>query len=658
MVRWLDRLAVAAALVPLVVFAVRAIGEGTYPVFDDALIALRIHDVVSTHPPTVGAGTQFGLISIEAGANHPGPLPFVLLAPVYALSGFRPEGLIIALTAYHAAFVVLVAHLARRIGGVRLVVVAMAAVLLVERTLGDEVFTSPWNPYLALLPFLAFLFAVWATLGERTDGALAWLVLTGSVAVQAQATFAAAVGLLGGVAAVVAVVRVVQHRRRHDPVAWGPLAGAAAVGLVAWSLPLLQEVTAEDGNLSRLVRWTLGDSGSGTSVGLARGSEMVAHVIGRVPPPVVDLGQTRDDVLSGAPGPVTWAVAAAVVALLVGVVARRRRAPQLAIGAGVALATVGIGVVVAARATPDAAVTPYQLASLWIAAAFALAVLAAAALDLALGRWPVASWPSLAVRVGAVAAPVVLAVLAVAALPDRGDLVIEVQEERYRPTVDALLAAVEPDDGPYLVSCTGSARLSLCGTVILALEADGVGVVADPGTTSLYGPDVGWRLAGPDDRLPTLVVGSGPWLVPPGPDAELVAASVFDGFAPVAPPAGSVTTPEEQDVIEVAAAALARADVEVARDDVEALREARGVDRLTLGVDGGWFRGRTAEEWQQAIDDDPVRFVGAGGLAVLDEAGLLADHPEMASHVEALDAFPDRDAVWLLPSGPPRGDGR
>lgn len=682
---------VAAAL-PLVVFAYRAIRDGAHPVFDDALIALRTHDVLSTHPPTVGAGTRYGLISLEARANHPGPLPYVLLAPIYGLSGFRPAGLVVAVTTYHLAAVALVAHLARRIGGTTLLVAAMGAVLLVERALGGDVFTRPWNPYLALLPFLAFLFAAWAALADRTPGALGWAALTGSLAVQAQATFAASVAVVGGVTATVVVVRLVVRRRRGEEAPLRPLLVAGAVGLVAWILPLAQQVTADDGNLGRLLRWALGDPASGATpeaIGLRRGVEMAVQVAGRILPPTVDLSTTDGGLLSGPPSAAVWLGALVVVGLLATVVvvgALRPRpdrdpAPRAsadgvdrtaAAGAGLALVVLGLGALVAGRATPEAAVSPYQVASLWIGGAFALAVLVATAARAAgaeLARRTTPPVPAGGPRTsttsgraiqGTVAiAVVVLVALSASSLRETSDVILQVQEDRYAPTVEAAVDAIragDDPDGPYLVACEGTARLSLCGTAILALETRGVRTLADPDATALYGPDQEWRMADPDDELPTLVVASGRWLVPPTPDAELVTATLHEGLRTVTPPPGDTTLPAQDAAFDAAAAALATSGVEVVSDDLYGLHQTRrDQGLLALEVDGAWFRGQTVEEWQALIDDDPDRFVRGGGLAALAAVGALDDHPDLAAHAEALAALPDGDAVWLLPPGPPRG---
>ncbi len=654
--RAVELVAVAAAMVPLVAFAYRAIRDGAYPVFDDALIALRIHDVASTHPPTVGAGTHYGLISLEARANHPGPLPFVLLAPVYAASGFRSAGLVVAVATYHLAAVGLIAHLARRIGGTTLLVTAMGAVLVIERALGGEVFTRPWNPYLALLPFLAFLFAAWAVVADRTSGALGWAVLTGSLAVQAQTTFAVTVAAIGIVVAGVAVVRVLRRRRAGEHAPIGPLVVAGTVGIVAWALPIGQQLTAEDGNLCRLLRWGLGDSQQASEpVGLRRGVELATQVVGRVVPPTVDLTGSTGDGISGPPSAWAWLGALAVVGALVGVALRWRADRRLAEGALVALAALGLGALVAGRATAEAAASPYQVACLWVASAFALAVLVFALAVVVAARWPHATWSTPVVRAVVVGTSLVLVGLTVGALRETRDLVIEVQENRYAPTIDATLAAIDPDDGPYLVSCVGASRLSLCGTLVLALEADDVRVVADPYATSLYGPDVRWRFADEGVELPTLVVSTGPWLVAPSADAELVAVTALDQMVPVTPPDGTTTFADEDVALDRAAAALADAHLALGADDLDPLRRARGDRHLVLGASDGWFRGRTIEEWQAAIDDDPERFVAAGGLSVLAAAGVLDAHPELQAQAAALATFPDRDAVWLLPPGPPRG---
>ncbi len=650
--RRLEWPAIALAIAPLVLFAYRALRDGFYPVFDDALIALRIHDVFSTHPPTVGAGTSYGLIAVEANANHPGPLPFFLLAPGYALSGFRSFGLVLSLTVYHAAFVVLTARLARRVGGPGLLVAAMAGILLLERSLGGDAFISPWNPHLALLPFLAFLFAAWATLRERSSCSLPWVALTGSVAVQAQVGFAPSVVVIG-----LTLVSAVAHRALTNGFAGQrrPVLVAAAVGLVAWSLPLVQQLTSADGNLGRLLSWFVDGSDRGDPIGLRRGVEHVVHVIGRVPPPIADFSAAGDSHLVRRPSAVLVLVSAVVVVLLVVVIARHRRGPTArvgAVGAVVALAALLTSVVTASRVTGGAADQTYQFLYLWVIAAFTLVLL-----GWALGRALAARArrPTDRARqvVNAVAL-VVLIVLAVSASRETGAFTEDYQRARFRPIIDRTVAALAAGESPYLVSCVGGSRLSLCGALLLALETNDIRVIADPDSTALYGPDSRWRFADGGERLPSVVVGAGRWLAPPTPDARLLAARATSGLRFRDLPPGRLTSPDEEAAFEAATAALTEANLTIDDDDLGPLRAKRG-EEIAIEVGDGWFRGRTVEEWQDLIDTEPGRFVRSGGLAVLDAAGVLAGHAGLAEAAASLAGHPDRDAVWLLPPRPAPG---
>ena len=96
------------------------------------------------------------------------------------------------------------------------------------------------------------------------------------------------------------------------------------------------------------------------------------------------------------------------------------------------------------------------------------------------------------------------------------------------------------------------------------------------------------------------------------------------------------------------------ANLTIEDDDLGLLRAKRGED-IAIEVGDQWFRGHTVEEWQDLIDTEPERFVRSGGLAVLDAAGVLAGHPQLAAAAASLADHPDRDAVWLLPPGPAPG---
>ena len=246
----------AVAVVPLIIAAVRAIRDGVYPVFDDALDALLIHDVFSMHPPMVGAGTSFGLIAVEAcqpsGTASVRPARSDLCAVRLPSRGSRRLGRRLQRGVHPSD-----PAQSRVASATALLVVAMAGILLLQRSFGGDVFTSPWNPFLALMAFTAFMFSTWASLVDRRSArrrcrGRCW---PGSVGVQAQAAYAPGVAILLGIAGLGAIVRAVRDRSEPRWERYRYLAVAFATGLVAWSLPLVQQITADDGNLGRLIRW-------------------------------------------------------------------------------------------------------------------------------------------------------------------------------------------------------------------------------------------------------------------------------------------------------------------------------------------------------------------------------------------------------------------
>jgi hypothetical protein len=639
--RWRGALRVAGvvlATAPLLWFASRAWSRRAYPVFDDALIALRIHDVLSAHPPTLGAGTSFGRIAIEARANHPGPLPFYLLAPVWGLTGFRPGGLVLSLLLYHVAFVVLIAVLAWRLGGDRLLVLTLAVVLLLERSFGVDLFTRVFNPYLGVLPFLASVLACWAAMA-RSPWYLAVAVFAGSVAAQAQLGFGPPAVVLIGVAALACAASAVRTGGRGGvrPLV-RPGAVTVAVGLACWAAPLWQELTTEHGNLSRL--WSSLDR-PGATLGLAPGFAVAWQLLGHLPPRLarfnpfpardwLDPDVAPEHLLRGA------GVVAALVVLLV-VLVRRRRSPLAVWGLVLALVGVALTVALVPMAPAGSSRETYQFLWVWVFDALLLLAVGVAAFELVPPlprRLPLAAAPA--------AAAVVLVALAVTALPATYTPQTAYLEDEHRPAIRATRRALRDDPGPYLLSCLGAARSSFCASLTLALETDGVATRQHPRETFLWGPDQDWRRADGDEVLPGLVAYHGPDVVAPVPGARLVY--------------GPADTAEGAADVEAAVEELSEEPVVVEGRDVDRLNAARFEARARLAVrtPTSWFVGETAREWNDLIRSDPERFVRGGGLPVLDAAGLLAGRPALAAVAERWQQREHRDAVWLTPPTPPR----
>src|SRR5688500_17178535 len=131
------------------------------------------------HPPLLGAAGRLGTIT-EQG-SHPGPAAWFALLPAYRLlgqSGWALEasvGLVAAVTAAGAILV------ARRRGGWPLALLVTIALVVLVRSSGPEAFSEPWNPWLAVMPFAAFVLLVWAVVCDDRP-ALPWAVAAGSYA--------------------------------------------------------------------------------------------------------------------------------------------------------------------------------------------------------------------------------------------------------------------------------------------------------------------------------------------------------------------------------------------------------------------------------------------------------------------------------------------
>lgn len=240
---------VVVLVAPLVVALVVLRQPTWFPVLDLAMTELRVRDVGTAQTPLIGLPGRIGRTLADQG-SHPGPLSFYALAPTYRLLGRSAWALQAGTVALHAVAVTVALLIARRRGGTVLVV-AMAAVLaLLMRGYGLETLTEPWNPYMPLLWWFAFLLAVWSVvLGDVR--LLPVAVFAASFCAQTHVPYLAMTAGLGGLA--VAAVAVWWQRRpdrRRELVAWTGI--ALAVGVVLWAPPVIDQLTEDRGNLTKL----------------------------------------------------------------------------------------------------------------------------------------------------------------------------------------------------------------------------------------------------------------------------------------------------------------------------------------------------------------------------------------------------------------------
>lgn len=255
-------LAYGIALLPFAVAAVAlwVSGHGTHiPAADHAMIEARTIDVTQ-RPPLLGLYSR-------ADWAHPGPLMFYVLAPFHWVTGGSSIATHLGALAINAASVVGMAVLARRRGGLPLLLITLVANGLLMRTLGAEFLHDPWNTYLPVLPFGLLIFLAWSlACGDRW--ALPVGVLVASFAAQTHVGFVAlGLPLLAWGAFWLGVTTLrkpsADPDAEHTEVGWrdrlAPLAlptlVAGALGLVVWLPPLLDIFRNTPSNAQRITRW-------------------------------------------------------------------------------------------------------------------------------------------------------------------------------------------------------------------------------------------------------------------------------------------------------------------------------------------------------------------------------------------------------------------
>jgi hypothetical protein len=249
--RWAVPGAIALAVLPFVVsavaFAVR-VGDSYRPSADQAWIELQIRDI-GHRPVLLGPYSRFGWF-------HPGPLLYYLLWLPYRVTGSTSASLVFAALVLNALTIVAVALVARRRGGLPLVVVTLVLTGLLIAAEGAQFQRNVWNPNVTVLPFVLLVLLAWSASCDE-PWALPAAVAVASFLVQTHVGYglvATTVVAGGTVGAAITIWR----RRRDDRQperrrAWTvAIAVTAGVAVLLWLPVLVQQVRDEPGNLSTL----------------------------------------------------------------------------------------------------------------------------------------------------------------------------------------------------------------------------------------------------------------------------------------------------------------------------------------------------------------------------------------------------------------------
>ncbi len=349
---------IALLVLPALVAALSLLGRHWYASSDQAFEVLRIGDVGGRHTPLVGVPSRFGWY-------HPGPLLFLLLAPAQRLLG--ETGVLAGTALLNAAALVGVAIVARRRGGTALVLWTGLLVAALVHAMGPGLLLDPWNPWLALLPFLCFVMLAWSVVcGDHP--AIPWAVGVGSFVVQTHVGYALLVVGLLAIALTVAAL----GRARVGLGRWLALAGV--VMLVLWLPPLIQQAAGHPGNLGEVAGYFVhppqysSQQAAVIAAGPAVGWKAAFGVMGKqltLPGPWLTGGDV--DKLGVAAQAAAWpAVLVILGAVAAGVMAWRRGARDAARLAGTAVVIAVLGLVATAKITGILA--PYLVRWWWVAA--------------------------------------------------------------------------------------------------------------------------------------------------------------------------------------------------------------------------------------------------------------------------------------------------
>ena len=385
--RSVRRFALALTLVPYVVGVlalVFAVGNQYHPWSDHALTELQTRSVGRNE-------VLVGLYS-RADWNHPGPALFYVLAPIYWLTGGMSVAISIGALLINGGSVAGMALIARRRGGVPLMLLTVLGSGLLLRSLGAEFVHDPWNCFVTTLPFGLLVFLTWAMWrGELWAFPVGAGVFT--FLAQAHVGFVALGAPLLAWGAVGLVASVVTAPGREDDASGGirrPWRRVARTGLlgvlvlvVGW-LPVALDALRNDPSNTRQIVEYFRNPGEDAHT-LADGWRVMSGQFGGLPEWLtykhgVSIGG-QSPFLTSSPFP--WMILLVVAA---GVVLWRRRVAGGPALLGTLAVTFVVGIAAVSRTVGPA--FDYRLRWTYIPAMVALVAVGWAAWSLATSRWP------------------------------------------------------------------------------------------------------------------------------------------------------------------------------------------------------------------------------------------------------------------------------
>ncbi len=256
--KWMFRVVGVLTVAPIVIGALRAGLSGWVPALDAAHTVTAAKYSLGRDPLLVGMYTD-AANWIDTSVYFPGPwLLWWMAIPVRVLGA--TWGPLLSMAALNSGWIVLAAWAVRRRLGYRRGALALVFMGATIWTFGNALFYSP-VPMLMVVPaFMALVFVAWAV--AAGDGGVLWLLalLTNFVLLD-HLVLTAVVPPIVIAALVCWGVGVARDHRRDPPGRPGlrrrtvrEAGSALVVTLVMWLPSLVQQVTADPGNLTNLWR--------------------------------------------------------------------------------------------------------------------------------------------------------------------------------------------------------------------------------------------------------------------------------------------------------------------------------------------------------------------------------------------------------------------
>lgn len=176
--------------------------------------------------------------------HHPGPALYAWVSPFWNAWGAR--GTLIAAAVFNCLCLLCILWLLHHRGGRPLLLIGATILATLEFGIVTDLI-SPWNPWMALLPFLLSMELCWcAWCGDR------WALPAYLIAISVTVQFHIGFAVVGAVMLLLAAIGF--YRNRTQPLSRTTLAWSGVGLFLLWIGPILEQFTADTGNATKIVR--------------------------------------------------------------------------------------------------------------------------------------------------------------------------------------------------------------------------------------------------------------------------------------------------------------------------------------------------------------------------------------------------------------------